>query len=260
MKKIHVSSWEEAQAKIEEVRAQYPSKKILFRGQSNESWKLQSTLERKTSKEFDVFSYLILALRARNEIEAFTGKRWDIPDVASLEQSFATKAQDIGVYFPAYDYLAYLRQHGFPSPLLDWSESPNIAAYFAFSDCDDFDPAIYCYVERPNDYKWGDLIEPVITVHGPYVTADKRHFSQRAWYTVSTRFGLASERHIFSSHENVFDREHEEQDVLIKIIIPKNEKMKVLKSLYDFNINHYTLFLSEDSLIKSLEFKTFDLP
>ncbi len=260
MESHSTSSWEEAQQLIESIRAKHSSQGILFRGQSNQAWKLQTTLERKTSSEFDVLSYLKLALRARNQIEAFTGKKWDIPSLEELEKNFAEKSQDLCVYFPAYDYLAYLRQHGFPSPLLDWSESPNIAAYFAFFDCNESDPAIYCYVERPNGYKFGDLIEPVINVHGPYVTADKRHFSQRAWYTVSTRYGLVRERHIYSSHEDVFDQDHDGQDELIKIIIPKTEKMKVLKTLFDFNINHYTLFLSEDSLIKSLEFKTFDLP
>lgn len=259
METHYTQGWEEAQVIVESIKTKHSTQRILFRGQSNQVWKLQSTLERKTSREFDVFSYLKLALRARNEIEAFTGKRWEIPSLEDLTKNFAEKAQDIGVYFPAYDYLAYLRQHGFPSPLLDWSESPNIAAYFAFSECTDADPAIYCYVERPNGYKFGDLIDPAISVLGPYVTADKRHFSQRAWYTVSTRFGLVRERHIFSSHEDVFDQEHDGQDELIKIVVPQTEKLKVLKSLYDFNINHYTLFLSEDSLIRSLEFKTFDL-
>jgi hypothetical protein len=45
----------------------------------------------------------------------------------------------------------------------------------------------------------------------------------------------------------------------IKITIPASERKVALKDLYDHNINHYTLFQTEDSLVKSLSAKYFDL-
>ena len=47
----------------------------------------------------------------------------------------STNLRDLLESFPEFvECMVYLRQYGFPSPLLDWSKSSYIAAYFAFSD------------------------------------------------------------------------------------------------------------------------------
>jgi hypothetical protein len=51
-------------------------------------------------------------------------------------------------------YFARLRHCAFPSPLLDWSKSPYVAAYFAFARAKhDGDVASFAYRERPNSFK-----------------------------------------------------------------------------------------------------------
>ena len=46
---------------------------------------------------------------------------------------------------------------------------------------------------------------------------------------------------------------------LTKIILPAKDRKKALKYLEDHNINHFSLFGSEDSLITTMAVNDFDL-
>ncbi len=232
---------------------------LLFRGQSSAEWPLLTTLERKTGTPFHVLKYLHYATRHVSEIESFTETRWSVPDYPALEAELKEKQEAFRVVLPAYDFLVYLRHHDFPSPLLDWTESPYIAAYFAYINATKDDVAVYCYIERPERIKGGTGGTPMITLKGPHVTTHKRHFAQKSWYTVSTQWNYKEERHYFCPHEKIFEREDPKQDLLFKIALPISERKKALAYLNDYNINHFTLFQSEDSLIKALATREFDI-
>jgi hypothetical protein len=271
METINTESWAEFVQAIQDIRDKYGSYEIegsdkpinidmYYRGQADESWSLNTTLERKTDKTYTVLSYAALASMNSSEIESFTGDSWNIPDYPDLEKEIKGGSSDPRLKLPIYDYLVYLRHHGFPSPLLDWSESPYIAAYFACIDAkDDISPAVYCYIETPNLSKGQALGKPAIALQGKYVKTHKRHFSQKAWYTVAAIWDRNEKVYRFCHHENVFKENNPKQDLLYKIVLPKNIRQEALKVLNDYNINHFTLFHSEDSLIKSIETKMFDL-
>lgn len=272
MKTIRVRSWSGFEKAIQRVRREHGvyrrtlsdgqnlerKTNILFRGQANHKWKLQTTLERKTSAEFNVPTYYARALRAKNELESFLGKKWEVPNYTDLETEIREKQDGGKVHLPAYEFLVYLRHHGYPSPLLDWTESPYVAAYFAYLNSGKDNPSVYCYIERPNLVKGGKVGDAMLSVMGPFVTTDKRHFAQKAWYTISTKWDYKKETHNFCPHELVFRRGNERQDLLVKIILPATTRTEALRKLNDYNINHFTLFQSEDSLVKALEMKHFD--
>lgn len=236
---------------------------ILFRGQPDSKWELETTLERATKDKIHILQYLSKAMSRVNEIESFTDYRWNTKSYPEMEIELKEKQDTFHTYLPSYDYLVYLRHHGFPSPLLDWTESPYIAAFFALAEpIKSKKVAIYCYIEKPEAIKGGTGGAPMITVKGPFVNTHKRHFAQKAWYTIATKWVYPEECHYFCKHEDIFTNEKYgkvvKQDVLIKIELPTSIRDEALKELSDYNINYFTLMQSEDSLIKSIAMKVFD--
>lgn len=219
---------------------------LLFRGQPCASLKLQTTLERYSSKQFTYEDYYCLVLRMKPKVESSTKKRWELPTVCPKPSS--------DEYM---DYLVYLRHHGFPSPLLDWSLSEDIAAFFAYRkpltvNCN---VAIFLYVEfpaRPTKIIHPD--EPTIITLECNPPSVPRHVKQKTKYTVCMRESKGQ----FSSHEDVFLKNQTRQDLLMKYVIPGSERDNVFKKLSSKGITAHSLFESDDSLMETLAFEEID--
>lgn len=232
---------------------------MLFRGQANASWPILTTLERRTAERMSVNQYMEIVSRTIHEIESVTGKRWGLPTWQEMVDILLAEDEPSVVTPPGYNYLVYLRHHGFPSPLLDWTESPYVAAYFAYIERSDTERAVYAYVEQTEGGKGRTEGCPRIELQGPYVSTDARHFAQKAWYTLCVTWNLERKVFEFCKHEEVFGESDGSQDLLVKIVLPSADRTAALRELDNFNINHYTLFQSEDALVRALESRCFDL-
>jgi len=252
----NLNSWEQLQAAIENLIDSLGerSDNFLFRGQSDSNWKLDTTIERKLKPPISLSRYYRFAYTAKPKLETFVKTTWDIP--TPHEYDGWLKEKDTLTFFdmPGYDYLAYLRHHGYPSPFIDWTASPYIAAFFAFNGCapaENKSVSVYCYLEHAEVGKIRSSDQPNIYVLGPYVKVHKRHVLQQSQYSICVELD-ESHNQIYANHELVLSKDDERQDQLWKFNIPSAERNQALKSLNKMNINAYSLFGSEDSLVESI--------
>lgn len=267
MKKIIVKSIKEYIEEIQKIYKEIESNRtILFRGQSNSEWEISSTLERANIEEISFKDY-------------YTTIDYFKPELNALGEKFERKVKFPGGYdfdftdynpisfnqFPELEYLAYLRQHGFPTPLIDVTQSEYIALFFA---CENYkeNANAKVFVLQSDLWSSGGTNQPEIHLIGHYLNVDKRHIAQQSEYLIPAFFRTGTDcEWMFTSFSNakkdslefgdIWRSEHPDYPQKIyEIEIDASAKKDILLELERMNINHYTLYLNEDALIQKLKF------
>lgn len=193
----------------------------IFRGQGEETWNLVSYFQREYGKRIE----------------------WDMKKVIEeqLLKSFKEKCQrysdeDI-VNNLDEDELRILAQHyHVPTTLLDWSYSPYIAAFFAFSQCFRTNESqnVAIWALQRNHQIWND--SSGATIIDKLVTVNKRQRWQQGCFTKiehseSSLDGYAENREKGDSRINL-------NEAIIKFTIPKAERLQALAELEAMNITY----------------------
>jgi len=265
MEERNLNAWEDFDKVLTEIRTQrqnspdHAHSSLLFRGQEDSCWQLQTTLDRKIQRAIFTEYYRVIG-SVRPLIETLTNTEWPIPDypeVCKDAKDFDKFSMDLWCgRCPGYAYMAYLRHHGFPSPLLDWTRSPYIAAFFAFNKATvDSKRRVAIYILSEKAIKSEGNGMSVLRRYGPYVRTHRRHVLQQSEYTLCTIFDSEFR---FQNYDSIFEPGRLQQGFCWKITLPTTERTKVLGLLDSYNLNAFSLFGSEDSMMEMLATREFD--
>lgn len=267
---------------------------VLYRGQREAAWPLESSLDRHRSMSFGtrhplrpcpVSEYRAAARNLQAIVETHTDRVFG--DVTIDRNPFPMPAEPkTATDSLSFEYVAYLRHRGFPSPLLDWTLSPYVAAYFAFkgatdgiaADNDD-ESRVAVHVMRPPRHPYKDYVSGRHVLIGQHdgiqywphaVTGETRHYDQQSRYTTALRYiscdGGETGSYCYDSHEyilknfpqevaagtNIVSAENGIDGAISwKVTIPTRRRGDVLGRLEKMNINAYTMFRTDDALVQT---------
>ncbi|MEJ0047240.1 MAG: FRG domain-containing protein [Rhodospirillales bacterium] len=263
--------WDEFVKYINEIRPPKDChgniRPLLFRGHSNCDWKLETTLERTNSAPMSVIGYYRYAEAARLKIESFKECHWQVQPIDEVEKGLRDPVMVNNQFLihlgaagtiPNYEYLVYLRHHGFPSPLMDWTRSIYIAAFFAFRNARNKPASIVVLNESPDGLKLRASYGSIYRLD-ENVRAHRRHLLQQSNYTISIRLNGESEWEFFSHEDSMSSLEDamqngvpQRQDEILKANFDPRVATKMMGILDEMNINAYSLFASDEALMETL--------
>lgn len=237
-----LNSWNEYKAFVTELT----SKKIelFFRGQTDYRWKLSTTFHRSASQvNVSLVDYLDII----------------IPEVSYYIGSKKNEIINISNPFEFAALLSLLQHHGFPTPLLDWTLSPYIAAYFAYRDINENEPqcdyvkiCIFDYKEWMNAYDQPlDLrrVDQYVSVIRPHSKYNERIINQQGIYTVTNVNDI--EQYILNCETLA------KKKFLYTIELSVYHKLNVMRELNLMGITEMSLFPGLDGICRSLNTKFF---
>ncbi|WP_337288850.1 FRG domain-containing protein [Candidatus Methylomirabilis sp.] len=261
VKEVLVEDWASYQDEVDQILENFEARRSttskglvsapLFRGQSNQSWPPLTTLERFSAKSWSIKRYHRLLQSVGPAVFSLTSKAWNLgEDPDNVDQSRHIPP-------PAYEFMIYLRHYGFPSPLLDWSRSPYVAAFFAFEhqpDCEAV--AVYVFQEYLGYPKLFSGDGASIIGLGSYVITHERHYAQLCEYTICKK--PVDKDYVYCNHEEALRDRVVPQDSLRQYIIPVTERQSFLRKRESMNIHAYSLFRDETSLMQTLAYREIE--
>lgn len=210
---------------------------LIYRGQRVASWGLVSSVHRTALVRSipDLKGYADYMLpRVHDALESWVGRSWDLQNAFGLAE-----------------FLAFLQHNCFPTPLLDWTESPYIAAYFAFEGVNHFRPqtdnvAVFAFNQKAwtsmfkQVYDFADFT-PHVSVLRPRQVGNHKLAIQQGCFTVTN---------VLDVEQHIRLNESGERKFLVKYELDVRERPRVIRELSLMGVSAIQLMPSVEAVCK----------
>jgi len=214
---------------------------FVFRGQGDSAWPLRTSFHRSNKKN----------------LEQYTST--SVPEAYQALANKLTDKLDLSKRADLWTFMSHLQHHGYPTPLLDWTESAWVAAYFAFENAPvrpDGLVRIYAF-DRAG---WQAMLQQEeLTMTRPHLSflknivarGNDRAGPQKSIFTVTNVDDI--EAHIIATEQRHNRR------FLFAIDIPNSARRQALAGLDDIGYNRGVLFPDADGICRTMKSKHFGI-
>ena len=256
MKVEPAKTFEDFNKIVEDERTINP-KRLIWRGQSNAKWPLETSLERFLDDEeiperesYPFSRFYSIFREAMPFVKKFSGLDfvYESVDAPIIPYSTFEKIKD------HWNDVVLLRHYGFPSFLLDWTRSPWIALYFAFEPANGGEErAIYVHKLKNKEKKHTERRYHIETIDG--FANERRHRMQQCWLSCAYEVVNGDEQNIIPYEKAIIETGRENE--FVKITLPSEIRNDILVRLSEYNINHFTLFENAEAVMRTAALEHF---
>jgi hypothetical protein len=226
-------SWSEFKEYVNSLLKGKEAGDYVFRGHASSEWHLSTSLHR--LKRFDLTRY---EQQVRDHLtpslNALLSRRYRVSD-----------PEELGAV------LSLAQHHGFPTPLLDWTRSPYVAAYFAFSDKAAGAPNSKSRIFILDAAAWNQNFPQPASIQNPAMTVslrnfeaydNPRHLPQQGCHTFCTVADVSAWINMVSQRKQY----------LTVVDIPNADRAEILSELGYMGVTAASMFPGLDGLCKGL--------
>ena len=211
-REVTIKSFEDFHKKINE----YKGHQVVFRGLKDEDFDLKTSAGRMSVELTDI-----------EDAEKSVFKQFKEQAIPHL--GFEPRND--------WEWLALAQHHGLPTRLLDWTQNPLVALYFAVEESTESNSAVYVYTDRENAVNISDYPNPLeLSNDEPVRRYVPAHLTNR----------IIAQAGVFTVHHDVTSSFTSKN--VDKIIIPNKIRNELKEQLYRYGIHRGTIYPGLDGL------------
>lgn len=213
----------------------------LFRGQQK-PWRLCTSFHR----------------RGRFRISEFTGK--DVKQLHQKLSAITTHYFDLNVPDQNGAFFNLLQHHGYPTPLLDWSHSPYVAAFFAFRDRPiGYDGDEVVRICMFNNREWQNKYRQIQNIDPPFPHLSVLEFIAIGNPRLVPQQAVTTVTNLSDIETYILEKEEETGLSFLEVVdIPAKERELAMTDLRFMGITAGSMFPGIDGVCEEVRERNFD--